>query len=416
MAGSWLHPENLTADQRRNVATIIAVGKRLGASSRDITIALMAAAQESEFKNIAYGDRAGPDSRGLFQQRAPWGTLADRMNPAKAAAMFFTGGHTGQRGLFDFKNRESLSLTHAAQAVQVSAYPDAYAKHESLARALLGSAPAAKGSVPEQAPVADASARPTSAPVVTMPDSTHTTTKTTTLPGAPLPPIPGTPVVQAALAEGTTPGAAAATSPGAGAATAPGGQAATAPSWGDLPAAAAPAADPLTATTTTTTTSPGSTTHFPTVDRATFHDLFPDAAGNAMFNGQTNAAPSGRRQDALTTAMSYLGTPYVWGGNGRSGVDCSGLVQQVYKSMGIDLPRLSADQARAGVRTSLSRLRPGDLVAMDNSSRNNGADHIAIWAGNGYIIEAPRPGLHVRKRKIGANERGWFGVHFAALG
>jgi cell wall-associated NlpC family hydrolase len=97
-------------------------------------------------------------------------------------------------------------------------------------------------------------------------------------------------------------------------------------------------------------------------------------------------------------------------------VDCSGLVQQVYKSMGINLPRLSADQARAGVRTSLSKLRPGDLVAIDNSPRNNGADHIAIWAGNGYIIEAPKPGLNVRKRKIGPNETGWFGVHFAALG
>lgn len=411
MAASWLHADKLTAEQRSNVATIIAVGKRLGASQRDITIALMTAAQESEFRNINYGDKAGPDSRGLFQQRAPWGTLAQRMNPASAAAMFFQGGHGGQRGLFDFKNRDQLSLTRAAQAVQVSAFPDAYAKHESLARTLLGSAPAASpgaraadvlhAAASERTPAAEAAGLAASraksvaaAPAVPTPGLDPSLTAVpgvTAAPAASLP-VPGTPVVQAAPAtDALAPGAEASVAPGAEAAVAPGAQGST-----------TPGAD--------------ATTHFPTVNEATFHSLFPDAAGTSMFTGQVGGASNGRRSDLVSNALSYLGTPYVWGGNGRSGVDCSGLVQQVYKSMGIDLPRLSADQARSGTKTSLSRLSPGDLVAMDDNGRNNGADHIAIYAGNGYIVEAPRPGLNVRKRKIGPNETGWYGVHFAALG
>ncbi len=102
--------------------------------------------------------------------------------------------------------------------------------------------------------------------------------------------------------------------------------------------------------------------------------------------------------DVVTEARKYLGLPYVWGGNSiESGVDCSGLVQQVYKTLGYDLPRLSAHQAREGTTVaSLAEAQPGDLIAWDNSSRNNGADHIAIYIGDGKMIEAPRTGLNVR--------------------
>ncbi|MCX6397856.1 MAG: transglycosylase SLT domain-containing protein [Propionibacteriales bacterium] len=112
----------------------------------------------------------------------------------------------------------------------------------------------------------------------------------------------------------------------------------------------------------------------------------------------TNArvAPSG---DAVVTeARRYLDVPYVWGGTDPDkGLDCSGLVQVVYKNLGYDLPRLSADQAKAGTPVaSMADAQPGDLIAWDNSSRNNGADHIAIYVGNGKMIEAPRTGLNVR--------------------
>jgi cell wall-associated NlpC family hydrolase len=99
----------------------------------------------------------------------------------------------------------------------------------------------------------------------------------------------------------------------------------------------------------------------------------------------------------VTEARKYLGVPYVWDGTTDKGLDCSGLVQLVYKNLGYDLPRLSADQAKAGTPVaSLADAQPGDLLAWDNSSRNNGADHIAIYVGGGKMIEAPRTGLDVR--------------------
>lgn len=103
-------------------------------------------------------------------------------------------------------------------------------------------------------------------------------------------------------------------------------------------------------------------------------------------------------EQVVAKAREMVGLPYVWGGTDpQSGVDCSGLLQSVYSSFGIELPRLSADQARAGTPVaSLADARPGDLIAWDNSSRNVGADHIAIYIGNGQMIEAPRPGGKVQ--------------------
>ncbi|MBO0776329.1 MAG: hypothetical protein J2P34_08430, partial [Actinobacteria bacterium] len=119
--------------QLDNAATIISVARKLGFGDRGAQIALMTALQESTLRNINYGDR---DSIGLFQQRRAWGTNAERMNPATAASMFFTGGRGGQPGLnaFDWQN---LPLGVAAQKVQVSAFPDAYAKWADEARKLV---------------------------------------------------------------------------------------------------------------------------------------------------------------------------------------------------------------------------------------------------------------------------------------
>jgi TP901 family phage tail tape measure protein len=122
------------AEQMQNAATIISVGKSLGATNRDLIIALMTAMQESTLRNLNYGDR---DSLGLFQQRNAWGSASDRTNPVEATKMFFRGGHGGQRGLFAFKDRDKMTLAQAAQAVQVSAFPDAYAKWEDEARAII---------------------------------------------------------------------------------------------------------------------------------------------------------------------------------------------------------------------------------------------------------------------------------------
>jgi soluble lytic murein transglycosylase-like protein len=98
-------------------------------------------------------------------------------------------------------------------------------------------------------------------------------------------------------------------------------------------------------------------------------------------------------QAVVDAARKYLGVPYVWGGTDPAkGLDCSGLVQLVYKQFGIDLPRVSYQQATAGRPVaSLAQARPGDILAFDNP-----VDHVAIYAGNGKMIEAPRTGLDVR--------------------
>ena len=123
----------LSAEMRENAEVIYKVGKNLGVSDYGIVIALATAMQESSLKNIDYGDR---DSVGLFQQRTSqgWGTISEIMNPVYSARAFF-GGPTGPnagkiRGLLDIKNWSTMTLSKAAQAVQISAFPDAYQKWE----------------------------------------------------------------------------------------------------------------------------------------------------------------------------------------------------------------------------------------------------------------------------------------------
>lgn len=132
-----------TSEQKRNASVIISVGRSVGASQRDILIALMVAFQESSLRNLSYGHL---DSVGLFQQRTRgWASRSIRMDPYQSAKMFFTGGFGGAPGLFDKPNRGRMSLSQAAQAVQVSAFPSAYARWEDEARSLLGMAPGKAG-------------------------------------------------------------------------------------------------------------------------------------------------------------------------------------------------------------------------------------------------------------------------------
>lgn len=94
-------------------------------------IAVATAAQESSLRNIDYGDKVGPDSRGLFQQRPRWwGPVAELMVPELAAGKFYTA-------LLKVRGWQTLPLAAAAQAVQNSADGSLYAKREPMARAVI---------------------------------------------------------------------------------------------------------------------------------------------------------------------------------------------------------------------------------------------------------------------------------------
>ncbi|MEJ3406015.1 LysM domain-containing protein [Rathayibacter sp. YIM 133350] len=123
----------LTEEMRQNAAIIVSVGRSIGVDDRGLVIALAAAAQESGLRNLDVGDR---DSLGVFQQRPStgWGTPDEVRDPVRAAYAFF-GGSTNPnagrtRGLLDIAGWHEMTLAQAAQAVQISAFPDAYAKWE----------------------------------------------------------------------------------------------------------------------------------------------------------------------------------------------------------------------------------------------------------------------------------------------
>jgi murein DD-endopeptidase MepM/ murein hydrolase activator NlpD len=137
---------NLDADQMRNAATIINVAQQMGIPPRGWVIGVATALQESWLRNLPnLGARNDHDSIGLFQQRPSmgWGRPDQLIDPAYAARKFF-------EKLVKVKGWQKIALTDAAQAVQRSAYPDAYAKHEPLASqivdALTGGGARAAGS------------------------------------------------------------------------------------------------------------------------------------------------------------------------------------------------------------------------------------------------------------------------------
>lgn len=129
----------LTEEMLANARQIVAVGREIGVGDRGIVVALAAAMQESTLRNLDFGHL---DSLGLFQQRPStgWGSEDQILDTDYSIRVFFTGIHSEDitvRGLLDIEDWEDMTVTEAAQAVQISAYPDAYAKWESDAWAWL---------------------------------------------------------------------------------------------------------------------------------------------------------------------------------------------------------------------------------------------------------------------------------------
>lgn len=108
--------------------------------------------------------------------------------------------------------------------------------------------------------------------------------------------------------------------------------------------------------------------------------------------------------DMMGVVEAALGTPYLWGGNiVGQGLDCSGFTTAVYAAAGISLPRVSNAQARFGSAVSAEEAQVGDLVWWDLNDRNDGADHIGIYIGNGMVAESAPSQGGVKIRKLWGN-------------
>ncbi|GAA2923252.1 hypothetical protein GCM10010458_00630 [Microbacterium luteolum] len=130
----------LTDEQAANAALIIRIGRELGVSDRAVAIALATGMVESGLRNLDWGDR---DSLGIFQQRPStgWGSPEQIMDADRSTRVFYGGSNDPNglttRGLLDIPGWESMTFTDAAQAVQISAYPDKYGQWEAQAYAWL---------------------------------------------------------------------------------------------------------------------------------------------------------------------------------------------------------------------------------------------------------------------------------------
>lgn len=144
-----------SADQVKNAKAIIEATMKRGLKTEDAIIAVMVAMAESSLKNIGHGDAAGPDSRGLFQQRSGWGPEADRMDPTKATNLFLNSLTDPKLYVYESSkrvngtptSRYSLDPWVVAQAVQRSAFSDGsnYKKYYAAARQMVAGVTSGSG-------------------------------------------------------------------------------------------------------------------------------------------------------------------------------------------------------------------------------------------------------------------------------
>jgi cell wall-associated NlpC family hydrolase len=137
---------------------------------------------------------------------------------------------------------------------------------------------------------------------------------------------------------------------------------------------------------------------------------------SARVAASTTPAPAAANSAVVDVARRYLGVPYVFGGsNPAIGLDCSGLVQLVFRQLGMALPRTAQQQFNATARVPSDQLEPGDLVffARTYADPNDWITHVGIYLGGGLQINAPTEGQVVSIQPVFS---GFWGAHYASAG
>jgi cell wall-associated NlpC family hydrolase len=285
---------DLDAEQLANAAVIVEVTQSRALPTRAAVIAVATALQESSLRNLDHGDTAGPDSRGLFQQRIRYYGANVAIDPARATAAFLNR-------LTAVPHWDTLPLTIVAAAVQRprTDLVSAYARWESAATALVEQLWRQRQ---------DGSVSP---------------------------------------------------------------------------------------------------------DDATPRTFECGLGGDGVFGDGVAALPAGYQlptagqgATAVRTALAQLGKPYIWGGVGPRGFDCSGLTMTSWAAAGVAIPRTAAAQAASGVAVSgFPALQPGDLLFIAGTHGTaSSPGHVGMYIGTvddvAYLVQAPRTGLTVEVDRL----------------
>ncbi|MCG7528889.1 C40 family peptidase [Streptomyces sp. OfavH-34-F] len=124
-----------------------------------------------------------------------------------------------------------------------------------------------------------------------------------------------------------------------------------------------------------------------------------DRAQSALAGALSSSRPpTAQGGAAVRYAVRQIGKPYVWGAEGPDAFDCSGLTSRAWASAGRVIPRTSQEQWRQLTRVPMNALRPGDLVVYFPK-----ATHVALYLGNGLVVQAPRPGSRVKVSPVASN-------------
>lgn len=116
-------------------------------------------------------------------------------------------------------------------------------------------------------------------------------------------------------------------------------------------------------------------------------------------------APTSKARQAIDYATAQLGKPYVYGGTGPGSFDCSGLTMRSWEAAGTSIPRVSRDQYGQLPKVPFAEAKPGDIIAYGTSTASSSVYHVALYIGDGKMIEAPRAGIPVRVTAVRHGDR-----------